>query len=200
MGPADRVLTPKGAATRRRIVEGAAAQIRRRGLASTTLDDIVAATSTSKGQLFHYFPDGREQLLLAVAEHEADQVIADQEPHLSRLASWADWEAWRSAVVERYRAQGVHCPLGVLLTELRGSSPGAMLVTEQLLRRWQQSLEAGITGMRQAGLMPYDIVPGDVAATLIAAIQGGVVILLSTGEIGHLEKALVTILGLLRSA
>ena len=53
-------LTPKGAATRQRIIEGAAAEIRERGVAVTTLDDVRARTGTSKSQLFHYFPDGKE--------------------------------------------------------------------------------------------------------------------------------------------
>src|SRR5258708_3677311 len=49
-------LTAKGEATRRRIIEGAAAEIRDRGVAATTLDDIREHTQTSKSQLFHYFP------------------------------------------------------------------------------------------------------------------------------------------------
>ncbi|MGY4649127.1 AcrR family transcriptional regulator [Mycobacterium sp. URHB0021] len=52
------------------------------GLAVANLDDIMARTRTSESQLFHYFPDGKEQLLLAVAEHEAQMVLADQQPQL----------------------------------------------------------------------------------------------------------------------
>lgn len=85
MDPQVQTLTRKGAASRQRIIEGAAAEIRDRGVALTTLDDIRARTHTSKSQLFHYFPGGKEQLLLAVAEHEAEQVLADQQPHLGAL-------------------------------------------------------------------------------------------------------------------
>ncbi|MGW1506688.1 TetR/AcrR family transcriptional regulator [Streptomyces mirabilis] len=46
-------LTPKGKATRSRIVAGAAVVLREKGVASVTLDDIMARTSTSKSQLFH---------------------------------------------------------------------------------------------------------------------------------------------------
>ena len=60
-------LTPKGRATRQRIVDGAAAEIRIRGAVATTLEDVMAHTATSKSQLFHYFPGGKDQLLLAVA-------------------------------------------------------------------------------------------------------------------------------------
>src|SRR6516165_919279 len=126
-------LTAKGAATRLRIVEGAAAEIRARGVAATTLDDIRAATGTSKGQLFHYFPEGKEQLLLAVAAHEADQVLSDQQPYLGALTSWAAWQRWRDAVVERYRRQGQNCPMSVLMSEIGRTTPGAQAVTVQLI-------------------------------------------------------------------
>src|ERR1700745_3315374 len=52
-----RRLTSRGAATRERIVAGAAALIYEGGVASTSLDDIMAATRTSKLQLYHYFGD-----------------------------------------------------------------------------------------------------------------------------------------------
>jgi AcrR family transcriptional regulator len=78
-------LTAKGWATRQRIIEGAAAEIRVRGVALTTLEDIMARTHTSKSQLFHYFPAGKEQLLLAVAAFESQMVIDDQQPHLAAL-------------------------------------------------------------------------------------------------------------------
>ncbi|GGM06382.1 hypothetical protein GCM10010129_57710 [Streptomyces fumigatiscleroticus] len=53
-----------------------------RGVTGTTLDDIRARTATSKSQIFHYFPGGKEELLLAVAAREAERVLEDQEPHL----------------------------------------------------------------------------------------------------------------------
>ncbi len=90
-----RELTAKGKATRRRIVEGAAEVLREQGVNTVTLDDVMARTRTSKSQLFHYFPDGKDELLLAVAEFEADQVIEDQQPYLGRLDSWEDWRRWR---------------------------------------------------------------------------------------------------------
>jgi AcrR family transcriptional regulator len=95
------VLTPKGQATRARIVEGAAEVVRELGVGMATLDDIRARTGTSKSQLFHYFPGGKDALLLAVARYEAGRVLDDQQPHLGRLDSWDAWHAWRDAVVDR---------------------------------------------------------------------------------------------------
>ena len=46
-------LTAKGKATRNRIVEGAAVVLREKGVSAATLDDVMACTRASKGQLFH---------------------------------------------------------------------------------------------------------------------------------------------------
>ena len=170
-------LTAKGAATRHRIIEGAAAEIRVAGVAGTTLDDIRTRTRTSKSQLFHYFPGGKEQLLLAVAQHEADRVLDDQEPFLSNLRSWAAWLSWRDAVVERYRRQGQNCPLSVVSWQLGPMSPAAQAVTAQLLQTWQDALTRGINDMQAQGLIRAELDAEQAAAALLAGLQGGVQIL-----------------------
>jgi AcrR family transcriptional regulator len=193
-----RVLTAKGTATRQRIVDGAADEIRENGIAAVTLDDICRRTRTGKSQLFHYFPGGREQLLLAVASREAERVLADQQPYLGQLTSWPAWQAWRDAVVDRYRRQGVHCPLGVLITEVGRHTPAAQAVTRQLIEQWQAPVQAGIAAMQQRGQVDPGLDAARTAAAIIAAIQGGVAILMSTGSCAHLEAALDTALAYLR--
>jgi AcrR family transcriptional regulator len=183
-------LTEKGRSTRQRIVEGAASEIRERGVAATTLDDILARTRTSKSQIFHYFPGGKEELLLAVAEHEAALVLSDQQPQLGNLTSWRAWQEWREAVLDRYRRQGEQCPLNVLVTQLGRNTPGAQAVVSRLLERWQWEIATGIREMQRQRKVASKIDPDQVAAALLAGIQGGVVVMLSTGSLTHLEAAL----------
>ncbi len=183
-------LTSKGAATRQRIIDGAAAEIRAHGVSATTLDDIRARTRTSKSQLFHYFPAGKEQLLLAVAQYEAEWVLSDQQPYLGALTSWAAWQRWRDVVVERYRLQGQHCPLAVLMSELGRTTPGAQAVTGALIRQWHSEIAAGVTHMQRKGQIPTRVDAERAAAALLAGIQGGVGILLATGDLSFLEAAL----------
>jgi AcrR family transcriptional regulator len=183
-------LTPKGQATRARIVEGAAKVLREKGVALTTLDDIRERTDTSKSQLFHYFPDGKDQLLLAVAQYEADRVLEDQQPYLGCLDSWEAWYQWRDAVVERYESQGDHCPLGALFLQIGRSTPGARAVVIELMRKWQASLASGIKALQDNGNLPTSVDVDETAAAVLAGIQGGVTIMLSTGESTHLRAAL----------
>jgi AcrR family transcriptional regulator len=194
------VLTPKGAATRRRIIEEAAAEMRENGVAGTTLDDVRSRARVSKGQLFHYFPDGKEELLLAVAQHEADRVLDDQQPQLGALTSWAAWREWRDVVVERYRAQGMDCPLSALMSQVGRSTPGARAVVTELMSQWQVQVRAGIEHLQAAGEVGAGLDADRTAAAMIASIQGGVGMLMSTGSTEHLEAAIDLVLDHLASS
>lgn len=200
MDPQVQNLTAKGRATRQRIIEGAAAEIRASGVSVATLDDIRARTQTSKSQLFHYFPAGKEQLLLAVAEHEAQMVLDDQQPYLGDLTSWASWQRWRDAVVDRYRRQGQHCPLAVLMSEIGRTTPGAQAVTSALMDKWHTEIADGVRHMQAHDKVVSRLDADRVAAALLAGIQGGVGVLLATGDIGYLEAALDVGIESIRSA
>jgi len=193
------MLTAKGAATRERIVAAAAEEIRINGVAGTTLDDVAARSRTSKGQIFHYFAGGKDELLVAVAQYEADRVLRDQQPHLGELDSWPAWQRWADAVVDRYERQGPRCPLGVLLTEIGRSSAAAQQVTTTLLHQWQDHVAAGVRRMQERGLVSTRFDPQRSAAAIIAGVQGGVVLLMTTGSSEHLRAALDASMVYLRS-
>jgi AcrR family transcriptional regulator len=190
-------LTAKGRATRQRIIEGASQYLLSDDPGEVTLDDIRAITGTSKSQIFHYFPAGKEELLLAVARYESQRVLDDQQPHLGSLTSWAAWQRWRDAVVARYRAQGRNCPLGALMAQV-GSTPGAAEVVTTLLVQWQAHVGEGIAVMQAAGLVRRELDTDRVAAAFIAGIQGGVQVLRSTGSTWHLEATLDALIDHLR--
>ena len=152
MDPQVQKLTAKGRATRQRIIDGAAAEIREHGVAVATLDDILARTETSKSQLFHYFPDGKEQLLLAVATHEAQQVLDDQQPYLGRV----DVVGGVATLARRgggpLPAAGPALPaVGADVRDRAHARPGAQAVTSALMRQWHDEIAAGVRHMQSDG-------------------------------------------------
>jgi AcrR family transcriptional regulator len=178
-------MTAKGAATRKRIVVAAALLIREKGVSEVALDDVRAVTSTSKSQLFHYFPSGRSDLLVAVAEHEAEQVLEAQQPYLGDLATWESWRKWQEAVINHYAELGQRCPLGSLTSELGKSSPQAREVVSELYGAWEAALLRGVETLTSG-----DAAPVDRAKSILAAVQGGVVMLRATGRTDYLVAAL----------
>jgi AcrR family transcriptional regulator len=190
----ERVLTSRGAATRQRIVEGAAALSRDRGPANVGLDDIREVTSTSKSQLFHYFPDGKAALLLAVAEYEAEQVLADQQPMLGDLTTWRKWQAWRRRVIEKYETQRQHCPLSALTAQLGLANPATRTVLTGMYDRWHGHLAVGVRALKDSG----EIDAGQAATAILTAVTGGATMLQATDRISYLEVALAEALDGLR--
>jgi AcrR family transcriptional regulator len=183
------LLTAKGLETRQRIVAGAANEARARGVDAIRLEDVMARTKISKSQLFHYFPHGKEELLLAIAQHAADQVLADQQPMLGMLTTWPAWFAWRDALIARYRNQGMFCPLNGLLGQTGKRAPAAQAVVTDLMQRWQTSIADGIRHMQSTGDIPAEVDAERSSAALLAGIQGGVLLMLATSNLYHLEAA-----------
>src|SRR5690348_16521414 len=103
-------LTAKGARTRARIVEAAAALIHEHGVAATTLEDVKAAAEVSGSQLYHYFPD-KNDLVQAVIDHQADTLVKQNR---QALGSPKGVEAWRNMLVTGVRQTHGKggCPLG----------------------------------------------------------------------------------------
>ncbi|MGC4939726.1 TetR/AcrR family transcriptional regulator [Kribbella sp. DT2] len=186
----ERVLTAKGAATRQRIVDGAARLIREQGVVNVGLDDIRAATATSKSQLFHYFPDGKSDLMLAVARHEAEQVIAEQLPQLGDLTTWRKWQAWRRRVIKMYDEQREGCALSALVGQLGLGDTTTRQIVGDMLDRWLQYLVDGVEALRASGEIDTSIDPVRAATAILTAVNGGATMLVATDRIVYLETAL----------
>ena len=64
-------LTPKGQATRDRIVATAAELIHDNGIANTSLGDVQKAAQVGASQVYHYFSD-KQSLIRAVVNYRVD--------------------------------------------------------------------------------------------------------------------------------
>jgi AcrR family transcriptional regulator len=194
-------LTPRGAATRDRIVEAAADLVLAGGVGGTSLDDIGAGTSTSKSQLFHYFPAGKSELVGAIASFQARRVLAAQEPYLSRLATWEDWHDWRDTVIAHYGSQPHWgCPIGALASELTGTDPERAAEVAAYMEEWRGHLEAGVERLRDAGELSPDADPRALSLAVFASLQGGLLLIAPAESIEPLEAALDGALAMLRAA
>jgi TetR/AcrR family transcriptional repressor of nem operon len=184
-------LTSRGAATRERIVAGAAALIYEQGVASTSLDDIMAATRTSKSQLYHYFAD-KDALVLEVIRRQLGRVIAGQETELRELRTWAGLRRWGDHLVEVTRATGGigGCPLGSLASQLADSSESARETLAACFAEWEAYLVSGFTAMREDGLISPGADPAELAVTVMTALQGGLLLAQTTRDARPLELAL----------
>lgn len=193
--------TPKGSATRDRIVEVAADLVLARGVGGTTLDDIRAGTATSKSQLFHYFPGGKSDLVAAIAAFQGERVFAAQQPYLDDLDSWESWSGWRAAVLAHYGSQPQFgCPISALAGELIGKDPERAHDLVMYMSRWRGYLLAGIARMKSTGLLREDVDPKTLSLSVFSSLQGGLLLMQTMQSIEPLEAALEGALTTLHAA
>jgi AcrR family transcriptional regulator len=194
-------LTPKGAATRARIVATSADMVLARGIGGTSLDDIRAGTATSKSQLFHYFPGGKAELVGAIALFQGERVLGAQRPFLDSLDSWDAWESWRRAVLDHYGSQRHWgCPISALAREVLGNDPERAGELAAYMDRWRRYLQAGVARMRSAGILRPEADPEKLALSIFAALQGGLLLTQTMHSLEPLDAALDGALTTLRAA
>jgi TetR/AcrR family transcriptional regulator, transcriptional repressor for nem operon len=188
--PAPR-LTARGAATRARIVAAAASLVYERGIAGTSLDDVMAATGTSKSQLYHYFAD-KDALVCEVIKAQLGRIIAAQQAGRHEVSSWAGLQRWCDHWVTATRATdgAGGCPLGSLVGELADQSEPARRVLAQCFAEWQSYLSDGFEAMRNNGELAAQADPAELALTMMSALQGGLLMAQATRSARPLELAL----------
>ena len=165
--------TAKGRATRERIVSAASKLIRARGIAETSLDDVIEQAGVSKSQLYHYFED-RSDLLRAVVALNTESVLGDIGP----LDSWKDIRSWLDSLVDlqverRFRGG---CPIGALVGQLAESDDRARVALADSFARWEVKLRDGLRSMQEQRKLKRTADPDRLATATLAAIQGGLLL------------------------
>jgi TetR/AcrR family transcriptional repressor of nem operon len=171
--------TDRGRRSRAAIVDAAAQLMHARGIAATSMDDVLAASGAGKSQLYHYFRN-KQDLCVAVLNRHFDQILAGQ-PALGDPAC-GDLGRWRDQVVEAFRASTVGtCPLGSLVGQT-GRDPLLHETLAALLARWQDAIAELVRRAQLAGRVRADADPAEAGAILLAALQGGT-------TLAHLRRA-----------
>lgn len=190
-------LTAKGERTRARIVQAAAGLIYQRGVAGTTLEDIRSAAGVSGSQLSHYFAC-KDELVQAVIGHQAGTITGNQRQ--ADLGSLQGLGAWRDMVVAQAQSgEGKGgCPLGSLAGQLAETDAHAQALIAAGFGQWLAAISDGLRRLHDAGHLPDDTEPDDLAVTLLAALQGGLLLAQVQRDTRPLETAVDTVFKLAR--
>jgi TetR/AcrR family transcriptional regulator, transcriptional repressor for nem operon len=188
-------LTPKGERTRARIVEAAALLMQERSVAGTTLEDVKAAAEVSGSQLYHYFPD-KDDLVQAVIDHQAEIITGNQRE--AGVGTPVGLRAWRDTVIAQARASNGKggCPLGSLAGQLAETNPQARALIATGFRLWSAAISDGLRELQAGGHLPATIDAYSYATTLLAALQGGLLLAQVEQNVLPLQITVDTLLAL----
>jgi TetR/AcrR family transcriptional regulator, transcriptional repressor for nem operon len=181
--------TERGRRTRAAIIDAATTMMYENGVATTSLDDILAASGTGKSQLYHYFSD-KSELVVAVVERQLERVLAAQ-PGLADVDSIEGIERWARAVLRTHRQTGgpFACPLGSIAAELK-NDPAFRPALAAAFARWERPFADGLRKMQKRGELDRREKPDRLAATIVAALQGGMLLARISEDITPLRDAI----------
>jgi len=181
--------TGRGRASRERIVERAAELFAERGIAGTSLDEVLAAAGAGKGQFYHYFRS-RDELAAAAVEQRCAQVVAGLTQALGGVSSLAELEQALAGFIAGFEQMGLPgCPIGTLATEVAGRNEAARLQAAAGFDAWERLLADALARMRQRGELRADAPPAMLATGLLASIEGGMVLSQTRRDVASLRIA-----------
>ena len=168
------------------IVDAAASMMYDRGVAATSIGDVAHA---SGAELDRHFRD-KTELVQAVIDRELT-VVLDSHEAADTITSWDGLGRWVSHVVDAQPAEDgpFACPLGSLATDLKDSQEYRPALAAAF-RTWEGHLAAGLRRIQQRGELDATANPDRLAASLLAAVQGGYLLASVHGRIEIMRDVL----------
>jgi TetR/AcrR family transcriptional regulator, transcriptional repressor for nem operon len=192
--------TRRGRASRDRIVERAADLFAERGIAATSVEEVLAAAGAGKGQFYHYF-DSRDELAAAAVGYRCGQVVAGLTLALGEVSSLGELEQALAGFVADFERMGLPgCPIGTLATEVAGRNEEARQQAAAGFDAWERLLASALERMRESGELRPDARPDVLATGLLASIEGGMVLSQARQDMASLRIAVEAGLGSVRAS
>ena len=180
-------------------MERAAELFAARGVAATSLDEVLAAAGAGKGQLYHYFR-GRDELVAAAVGLRCAQVLAGLTQALASVASLAGLEQALAGFVAGFEQMGLPgCPIGSLAAEVAEHNEGARLEAAAAFDAWERLFADALERMHERGELRADASPAALATALLASIEGGMVLSQTRKDPASLHLAVEAGLGQVRA-
>lgn len=161
---------------RERMVYSAVQLIRREGVTSTGVRDVVAHARAPRGSVRHYFPDGKEQLVneaLAWAGAFAGSRIERFLATMSRPTPSKLFAAMVGQWIGEYRTQGFGggCPLAAATVDCAETTESTRAATANAFATWRTPVAEAVTQMG----VPARKAAG-VATLMISSLEGAIIL------------------------
>ncbi|ASS66873.1 MULTISPECIES: TetR/AcrR family transcriptional regulator [unclassified Paenibacillus] len=165
--------------TRDRIVETASRLFLLQGYHATGLSQIVKESKAPKGSLYHFFPEGKEQLAMECISLSKRAVLdslrscMESEPSVSKAL-----QAFVRGITESAGSFAECIPFSFwMFVETSGISDDLRQACQTVFSEWQGSLEAAL---QQGGLDPESA--GKSAILIISMLEGAVILAMTNND------------------
>lgn len=174
------------AGPRERMVRSAALLIRERGAHATAISDVLEHSGAPRGSAYHYFPDGRTQLLCEAVDYAGEYVAA-------RIAQGERGTDVLDGLIDAYRAQlassnyRAGCPIVAVAVEA-GDPDDPARVTPLIER--SAAVFARWTDLIAQRLVADGVEPTraeELAMLMTTAIEGAIIVARASRDVKPLD-------------
>ena len=175
------------------MVRTAASLIRTHGVNATSFSDIVAASGAPRGSIYHYFPQGKDQLAADAIRWTSERVLAHQRDCAATSAAGVlecFIDMWRQVVLSSGGAEG--CVVAGVAIDTFAREPGLIDVARATFRSWIDLLDEQLAAMGVPTARALAI-----ATATVAGMEGALILCRSEGGIRPLETVAAELMRLL---
>jgi AcrR family transcriptional regulator len=179
--------------SRASMVRSAASLIRTRGVNATSFSDVVAESGAPRGSIYHYFPQGKEQLAGDAIRWTSERVLAHQRACAAKtpagvLECFIDM--WRQVVVTSAGTAG--CVVAGVALDTGPDDKALMTAVRATFQSWVELLadQLGVAGVPAARAKP-------IARATLAGMEGSLILCRAEGSVAPLETVAAELMRLL---
>jgi TetR/AcrR family transcriptional regulator, lmrAB and yxaGH operons repressor len=174
---------PRTSDARQKMIESAAVLFRERGIHGTSFADVLEHSGAPRGSVYHHFKGGKTQITEEALRWAGELMAADiadalqQYEPVEALGAWS--EQWAALLRDTDYAAG--CSI-VAATQDGAHEPAARSVAGSVFADWQAVIAGALAGQDVPQARATSL-----AALLVAAIEGAVVLARAQSDLAPLR-------------
>jgi TetR/AcrR family transcriptional regulator, transcriptional repressor for nem operon len=196
--PSSSPKTRRGQASRDRLVDAAVASVVEHGVTQMRLEEVLAASGSSKSQLYHYFSD-RDGLIDAAVARRCEEFLGLLRQALGAVSSLDGLSMVLDGFAADYAMQLDGCPIGSLAGELVSGPDAARRTTVEAFATWEDLLTSALQRIQDSGELGSGHDVRELAMVLLVNFEGGMFLSQLRGSDLPLRAALTAALAHLES-
>lgn len=165
---------PPGMETKQHLIQTASHLFSCYGFEAVSISTIINESNTTKGALYHHFPNGKEELLLAAIQYTGELLLRDTRNLLNESADPIEMllnqlNMIATQIEHKHELYGV--PIGNIAGEMALKNNEIRLACDKVFKSWQQLMKEKLIN----GGMSEECA-SNLAVTLNALFEGGILL------------------------